>query len=230
MNRPSLLFLSTVVTLLASSCSTSTEKYAQKEHGKKFDSWELNYRANDYDVYWPTLKLADQPEGELFNVTTERHWWTGQILRRDTTVTGALLKITINNVKSRNDAKYYDNVLIKVSDLESNYRSGLEHRFVFNEGQKDSVSFATKSNDDHYFVPGREVSGKIVSLLVGEKPIDLKVSYKASSVEGFYTFTINGSPKLEKGLALNHERKLQAQKEFEKADRKAEKELEELFN
>lgn len=230
MNKPSLLILSTVVALLAISCGKTTEKYAQKEHGMKFDSWELNYRANDYDVYWPTLKLADQPEGKLFNIETERHWWTGQILRRDTTLAGALLNITINNVKSRNDAKYYDNVLIRVSNLEKQFRSGLEHRFIFNENQKDSVSFSTKVNDDDYFVPGRELSGKIVSLLCGKNPVDLKVLYKGTSVEGCYSFTINGSPKLEKGLVLNHERKLQAQKEFDKADRKAEKELEELFN
>ncbi len=221
--------LASLSILLCVSCTNSTEKYAQKEHGKKFDSWELSYQAKDYDVYWPTLKLVDQSEGTLTEVKSDFDWWSGRLLKRDTTQVGALLYATITNIKSRNDAKYYNSIRFQVSNLDKRYRSNLEHRFTFNEGQRDSLSFSAKSNDNHLFIPSREDSEKIISMLCKKESTDMKVVFRGNSVEGEYSFTIKGSPKLSKGLELNHERKLFAEKEFKKADGKAEKELEELF-
>ncbi len=223
------VFIAVAAVAFFVSCAKTTEKCAQKEHGMKFDSWELNYKANDYDVYWPSLKLADQSEGTLSEVKSDFDWWSGRVLRRDTTTVGALLYAAITNIKSRNDAKYYNSIRFKVSTLDKRYRPNLEHRFTFNEGQPDSLSFSATSNDDDLFIPSREDSERIISVLCKKDPTDLKVSFKGSSVEGVYSFTINGSPKLSKGLELSHERKLLAEKEFKKADSKAEKELEELF-
>lgn len=76
------LSLMAVFTLVAVSCSQTTEKYAQKEHGKTFSIWEMNYNAGDYNVYWPSLKLTDEVEGALCEVDTERNWWTGAKIGR----------------------------------------------------------------------------------------------------------------------------------------------------
>lgn len=195
----------------------------------RFDSWEIYYEAGDYDVYWPSLKLADQSDGELLEVAASYNRWTGQILRWDTISTGALLRVNINNAKSANDANYYDRVRFQVCTLQGKYISGLEYNFVFNGGQQDSLSFSALPNDDDWFVSSRDVSEQIIKLFCGKDPIDLKVFYQNQYVEGKYNFSINGSPQLEKGLALNHKREIIARKEFDKADRKAAKEFDDFF-
>ena len=196
----------------------------------RFDSWEIYYEAGDFDIYWPKLKLVDQPEGELGEVVSIYNRWTGQLLRRDTTRTGALLKININNVKSKNDAKYFNRVCFQVCSISGRYRSGLVHNFVFNDGQSDSLSFSeTVFEDGDWYDASREVSEQIINLLCGKDPIDLKVSYKDDYVEGEYSFIINGSPRLEKGLALNHDREILARKEFDKAYRKVMKDYDGFF-
>lgn len=223
------LLLTMTVVMVGISCTKSTEKYAQKEHGKKFGSWELNYNAGDYDVYWPSLVLTEQVQGEITEVVTNRNWWTHKILGRDTTSKGAHLNAKIYSVKSKNDAKYYNSVRFYVSNMEDKYRPRLEHRFVFNEGQKDSLSFSTLANDKDAFIPERKVSEQIIKLLAGKNPVDVKVLFNGSNLEGVYSFVIDGCPKLKQGLELNQERKVIANKEFSKADRKAEKEFTDLF-
>ncbi|MBQ7444479.1 MAG: hypothetical protein IJS71_00875 [Clostridia bacterium] len=209
----------------AISCTPKTEKYAQNEHGKKFGPWEINYNAGDYDVYWPSLKLTDDVEGALREVVTDRNWWSGAIIRRDTTSTAASLGIIIYSVKSKNDARYYNSVRFRVANPKKTYRSGLEHRFIFNEGQKDSLSFAATSNSDDYFVPERVVSEQILTLFSEKKPISVKVICSSSTYDGAYTFDMEGSPKLKQALKLNEDRKIFANKEFSKANSKAEKEF-----
>lgn len=218
------------VTLLAGvSCGKTTEKYAQKEHGKQFGSWELNYNAGDYDVYWPSLVLSEKVKGGLFEVKTDRNWWTGKVISSDTTRSAALLGAKIISVKSKNDAKYYDSISFQVSNTDKKYRPNLEHRFVFNEGQKDSLSFSMTANKDDNFVPSREIADQIIQLLTGRKPIDVKVIFQGTDIAGEYSFEVEGCPKLKQGLELNQERKIIANKEFNKADRKATKEFLDLF-
>lgn len=218
-----------VAVLAGVSCARSTEKYAQKEHGKKFGSWELNYNAGDYDVYWPSLVLSEKVQGDVFEIVTDRNWWTGKILSRDTTSNGALLNAKIISVKSKNDARYYNSIRFYVSNMDNMYRPRMEHRFVFNEGKTDSLSFSKKANDSDAFIPEREVSEQIIQLLSGKKPVAVKVEYGDSDLEGTFSFVIDGCPKLKQGLELNQERKVIANKEFSKADSKVEKALMNLF-
>ena len=230
MKRIVRLLLAMAVVMIGVSCTKTTEKYAQKEHGKKFGSWELYYNAGDYDVYWPSLVLTEKVQGEISEIATNRNWWNDKILGRDTTSSGAILNAKIYSVKSKNDARYYNSVRFYISNLENEYRPRLEHRFVFNDGQKDSISFSTKANDSDAFIPEREVSEQIIKLLSGRNPIDVKILFNGSDLEGVYTFVIDGCPKLKQGLELNQERKVIANKEFSKADRKAEKDFMDLFN
>ncbi len=214
---------------MAVSCSQSTEKYAQKEHGKKFGTWEMNYLASDYDVYWPSLKLTDDVTGSLCEVKVNRNLWSGAIISRDTTQSAAMMGIKIVSVKSKNDAKHYNSVRFQVSKSDNKFRPGLEHKFVFNEGQSDSLSFTAMSNDNDFFVPERMVSAQIVSLLSEKKPINLKVSYEGTSYKGVYNFNLEGSSELKQALKLNEERKVFAEKEFDKADAESEKAFMEMF-
>lgn len=230
MKRIVRVLLAMAVVMVGVSCTKSTEKYAQKEHGKKFGSWELNYNAGDYDVYWPSLVLTEKVQGEISEIVTNRNWWTDKILGRDTTSTGAILNAKIYSVKSKNDAKYYNSIRFYISNLENKYRPRLEHRFVFNEGQKDSLSFSTKANDSDAFIPEREVSEEIIKLLSDKNPVDVKILFNGADLEGTYSFVIDGCPKLKQGLELNQERKVIANKEFSKADRKAEKDIMDLFD
>lgn len=223
------LSLMSVFALVAVSCSQTTEKYAQKEHGKTFGIWEMNYNAGDYDVYWPSLKLTDEVEGALCEVDTERNWWTGAIIRRDTTRTAANMGIWIYSVKSKNDARYYNSVRFRVANSDKKYRPRLDHKFIINEGQKDSVSFTSTSNSDDFFVPERAVSERIVELLSENRPVNVKVICEGSDYEGVYSFEMEGSSKLKPALKLNEERKIIANKEFSKADAKAEKEFMKMF-
>lgn len=215
-------FAALTIQLLLVSCGKSTEKYAQKEHGMKFDAWELNYRANSYDVYWPKLVLVDQNEGHSRMIETDFvPGWIGRV-RRDTTETAAYLLATIVYEKNRNDAKYEDIVKFNVLDSDKRYYSDEKYSFVFNESQQDSICFATVA-DEGDFVPDREISARIISLLCKEEPTTLRVTYKNMFREGDFTFVINGSPKLKKGIAINRERKLLAEKEYKIARGKSQK-------
>lgn len=229
--KQSLQLILLLATILAGvSCGKSTEKYAQKEYGKKFGSWEMHYSAGDYDVYWPSIVMSEKTTGRFVEVTTNRQWFSDEILSRDTTTVDAWLKAKIYCVKSRNDAKYYNSIRFMVCDTESMFYR-LEHRFVFSTGQKDSLSFSAKPNEDGEFVPTRSESEQIIKMLCGtRKPIDIKITHSGRNTEGEYSFIIDGCPKLKKGLELNQERKIMANKEFDKKDRKAEKEFLDLFS
>lgn len=229
MNKRIKLLLAAVSLLAATSCTQKTEKYAQKEHGKKFGAWEMNYNAGDYDVYWPSLKLTDDVKGTLREVDTERNWWSGAIIRRDTTLATANMGIKIYSLKSKNDARYYNSVRFRVANSDKKYRPRLDHKFIINEGQKDSVSFTAKSNSEDDFVPERAVSERIVTLLSEKRPIIVKVICEISDYEGVYSFEMEGSSKLKPALKLNEERKIIANKEFSKADTKVEKEFMKMF-
>ena len=167
-------------------------------------------------------------EGDLCDVNLERNWRSGAIIRRDTTLSAGYMDIKIYSVKSNNDAKYYNSVHFTVGNSDGSYRPLLEHRFLINEGQKDSLSFHGTSDSDDY-VPSREISEKIVALLCEKKPIHVKVTCQAKYYEGTYSFILEGSPKLRQALKLNEERKVLAQKEFDKTENKAAKEFMGLF-
>lgn len=214
------LIVGITVLMLCFSCGKSTEKYASKEHGMKFNVWELNYNADNYDIYWPSIKLTEPTEGELVEVESNYNWWSGRLNSRDTTSSSAMLRAFIFNEKSKNDAQYYNTVQFKVSNADYEYRSHLAHCFVFNEGQIDSVSFSAKADDNHCFIPDRETSEKIIRLFCGKSPINVKVTFTGHSIEGVYFFTVDGSPKLNKALEVNHERFVLARKESNEKETK----------
>ncbi len=220
---------SALCVFVAVSCTQSTEKYAQKEHGKKFGVWELNYNAGDYGVYWPSLKLAEDVQGSLFEVSTEHNWWSGAVIRRDTLRSEALLGVKITSVKSKNDAKYFNRVRLDITNKDDRFRTPGDYTFVFNPGQKDSVSFVENSGYSNSYILSREVSEKVVDLFCGNSSVNLTVSCSELNYIGRYEFVIDGYPKLRKALDLNQERKLFAQEEFDKADEKAAKELMKLL-
>ena len=223
---------------LCISCGKSTEKYASKEHGMKFDAWELNYNADDDDIYWPSVVLTESTEGEIVEIKSWRDLWYGSS-GSDTTRTGAVLQARIYNYKSRNDAKYHNAIKFKTGKADNTYRSGLEHHFLFNGGQADSVSFTAKSNNDHYFIPDQETSDRIIELLSGKDSVTITVTFKGPngsystkirSIEGSYSYKVTGSPKLTKALEINHQRRVLAEKESKKAEERFEKELDKLFD
>lgn len=221
--------LITAFVLMAVSCSQTSERFAQKEHGKKFGIWEMCYNADEYDVYWPSLILADDAQGSLCEVKTERNWWNDAVIHRDTIHTTAKMSARIISIKSINDAKYYNCIKFQVTNSDNKYYPTLDHKFLFNEGQKDSISFSCSANDDHYFVPDRNISEQIVALLCEKKPINVKVVCQGINYEGTYEFVLEGSSKLGHALKLNKDRKIIANKEFKKADAKAEKEFLKIF-
>ena len=214
------------------SCGRKTEKFASKEHGKKFSSWELYYNADEYDVYWPSVRLSEPVGGALTVIkSTYNNWiWENRLIRRDTISMTAYFKPIIYSVKSRNDAKYYNSIRIYVNDADNEFWPGLEHNFTFNEGKKDSVSFSAKAVDQSYFNPTKEISEKIIELLSQKDSVSIQITFKGSSVEGVYNFNIKGTPELKKALKINNKRKIQAQEEFEKEDAKVAKQLEDIFS
>lgn len=212
------------------SCGRSTEKCASKEHGMKFNIWELYYDADDYDVYWPSVRMPEPAGGAMTVIKSTYNMWGSRLIRRDTISMAAYFKPTIYSVKSKNDAQYYNSICIYVNDADKEFWPGLEHNFIFNEGKKDSVSFTAKAVNRSYFNPSREISEKIIELLSQKDSVSVKISFKGSSVEGVYNFNIEGSPELKKALKINRKRKIQAQEEFEKVDAKYEKALEKLFD
>lgn len=223
-------FLGLCILALCVSCGRKTENYASKEHGKKFDSWELYFHADEYDVYWPSIRLSKPAEGTLTVIKSTYNNWGRHLIGRDTTSATAFFKPIIYSVKSRNDAKYYNSIRIQVNDAKKEFWPGLEHTFTFNEGKKDSVSFSAKAENRDYFKPSREISEKIIELLSQKTSVSVKITFKGSSVEGVYDFNIKGSPELKKALKINTERKIQAQKEFEKEDAKIVKQLEDILS
>ena len=202
-------------TLIFSSCNTTTEEYARKEYGKEFGVWKLTYDADYCSVYWPSLELINDINGELTRIDYVRDWWTRNEIRRDTTKADVKLGIEINNVKSKSDAQYYNSIKFHLSDLRGMYA---KHTFTFNDGQADSLSFSVAvDTDDHFFYPGREMSGKIISLLNKNKTVNLKVSYN-NREDGTddYVFTIEGTKVLDQALSLLHKRKELAYEESKK--------------
>ena len=73
----------------------------------------------------------------------------------------------------------------------------------------------------------RKSSSSYLKKLLSTKKITFKGS---SSVEGVYDFNIEGFPELKRALKINTERKIQAQKEFEKEDAKIVKQLEDILS
>ena len=209
---------------LCFSCGKSTEQYASKEHGKQFGVWELNYESDDYGTYWPTVVLSDSNEGELMQVDSE-YSWRGKLIRRDTTTTKASFEAVIWNVKSKNDAKYYDAIKLRALNADNTYYPRLEYHFMFNDGQPNAVSFSGKF-DGEYIRPNRKDAEKIIALFSGKEPVTVKVTCEPYHMSLEYSFCINGSTKLSDGLATNHQRRLLAEKESKKAEENFEKELE----
>lgn len=213
---------------LCTSCGKTTEQYAMKEHGMQFDDWTLNYTANDYGVYWPTLKM-NSIDGSLTEIQTEYNWSGSRIIWCDTTSTKGVLHATIMSYKSKHDAKYHNAILFKVSNGDNRYRSKLAHSFIITNGSDESITFSTESNEDHNFVPNADIADQIIAILCENKPISITVSFKGHNIAGEYEFEIYGSPKLKDGLKINQEREILANEEFDKVDRTLEKELIDLL-
>ncbi len=226
--------------LLFASCVKTTEKYASKEHGMKFGSWTLNYDSGDYDVYWPSIRMSEPVTGNLTEVVRRgffENWGSSKKgIVTDTTSNDAFLMATIKSVKSSHDAQYYSSIRFKYCDKNAMFRQRCCYHFIFNEGQVDSVSFLATANKEGQLVPNRETSEGIIKLLSGSSPVSLKITYCDEDMmwgrktEGKYTFSIKGEPQLRKAQKLNQERKIIADKEFDKADAKLAKELGRLFN
>lgn len=85
-------------------------------------------------------------------------------------------------------------------------------------------------NEFQFTLIDPEISEKIIELLSKKASVNVKITFKGSSVEGVYDFNIEGSPELKKALKINTERKIQAQKEFEKEDAKIVKQLEDILS
>lgn len=220
------------VLTLCFSCGKSTEKYASKEHGKQFGAWELYYEADDYGTYWPSVVLSESNEGELVQVESVYSWWGNKLVRRDTTITTARFEAVIYNVKSKNDAKHYDSIKLRVLNTDGEYNRRQAYHFMFNEGQPDSLSF-TAGYDNGYIKPNRKDGEKIIALFCGKEPVSVKVTCEPYHKTLDYSFSINGSTKLSDGLAINHQRRLLAEKESKRIEqdleKEYEKELAELF-
>lgn len=202
----------TISLLICISCGKTTEQYALKEHGMKFDIWELNYNADSYGIYWPVLKMGEASKGEL-QVLSIRHDWFK--VYRDTTLITAALHVSVKNSKSSHDAKQYNYIRFKLDD----YFPIQVYNFVFNEGENNSVSFSDVPSDSGYLIPDKETSEKIISLLCNDTPTNIKITYNGTNSVGKYSFIVNGSSKLSKALEINRERSILAQEEYKKVKR-----------
>lgn len=217
---PSCVIFLTMV--LAVSCQ-KTEKYAKIESGMEFGIWELSFNADDNYVYWPHIYTSVL--GTMREKETESHQSLfGTTRQVDTTSTTASFHMAIQNAKSNSDASRYNWVVISINDSDGNYHSNAEHTITFNPGQKDSISFIAKSNDNGIIKINRELSEKIINLLCGRKPVTIQGKYEAYSLfllgnyqySGEYSFVLEGSPKLKKGLKLLEKRRELAEKESRK--------------
>ena len=198
------------------SCTHSTEKFAQKEHGKRFDSWKLYYTADDKgNVYSPSLRLSEPEEGSLVEIENIYHWWTGSLIRKDTTMKSAHLDATITNSKDSHDAMYYNNIKFNIGDNAGHFLSSTEHKFIFNAGQKDSIAFTTKASNS-FFSPDQTTAYKLIELLCEKRPINIQVSATNSDYINTYSFIITGSPNLKDALSILHNRSVLADKEMKK--------------
>lgn len=197
------------------SCQQTTEQYAQKENGLRFDNWKLNYNADDQDIYWPIVKLDEPIEGDLMMINLNYNWLTEKVTSRDTTWNTAHLDVSIRTDKSKNDAQYYNTVILYAGNQDNQYWPLLEYRFLFNEGQADSLSLDMMP-EGGAFVASKEQSEKIVSLFEGSKPVHLNVSIDGITFNAEYSFIIPNSSKLTKCLDLAKKRQILAETERKK--------------
>ena len=214
-------FVSAIVILLCISCCKTTEYYAQKEHKMKFGIWELNYAADDYYVYWPSVKLSEPISGEMTVIRSTYDFWTGYRSKPDTTNNDAIFKAYIRSIKSKSDAQYYNTIKFKVA-YKKQYYYDFKHDFIFINEDRDTLSFSAKPNDEGYFIPNREKSEEIIAFLCKDKPISLTVKFNGTNTiinttktEGSYCFEIPGSQKLSNALEINYKRKVLANKEYQ---------------
>jgi hypothetical protein len=221
MNTIKRSFISAFVILLCISCGKTTEYYAQKEHKMKFGIWELNYAADDYYIYWPSVRLSEPISGEMTAINNTYDWWTGHRFKPDTTNNDAIFKAYIQSVKSKSDAQYYNSIKFEVI-YNNKYYYNYKHNFIFTNEDRDTLSFSAKPNDDGYFVPNREKSEEIIEFLCKDKPISLTVKFNGTNTtinttetEGSYYFEMSGSPKLSNAMEINHKRKVLAYKEYQ---------------
>lgn len=199
--------------LFSISCSQSTEKYAAKENGKRFGIWELHYDSNDdRTIYWPSVRMVE-PIIEEVKELNVYHDWDGSVYKVDSTMRTIQLRAYIKSFKSKNDAHHYNSIRFEVDGIDA-----IQHGFIFNEMQADSVSFYT-SNLSYYIK--EDISERIIKLLSGHKQVNISYAsfaygslimdspnqYRTTKLE------IPGSPALRKALAVLEERQVLAEKE-----------------
>lgn len=215
-------FCTLIIILLLTSCSKTTEHYAKKEHKMTFGIWEINYAADDYYTYWPSISLSEPINGTMTATRNTYDWLSGYRFKPDTTFDDAILKAHIRSVKSKSDAEYYNTIKLEVT-YNNQYYYNLKHNFIFTNADRDTLSFSAKPNDDGYFIPSREKGGEIISFLCNNEPLSLTVKFYGRSTtanitetEGSYNFEIPASPKLSKALEINNKRTVLANKEYQK--------------
>ena len=163
--------------------------YASKEHGKKFNEWELQYDADNENIYWPTLTRTENIKGDLIEINKPYS-------RKDTILSEATFNFKIVCRKNKNNAKIQKLIAYSVDPYI--FHGPTDIRFIFNEGQADSISFYSWSID---VIPEENVDA-VFRLLSGDAPVNLKIKreyyHYRQPCSYIYSFTLNGEPQLKK--------------------------------
>lgn len=80
-----------------------------------FGIWEINYAADDYYTYWPSISLSEPINGTMTATRNTYDWLSGYRFKPDTTFDDAILKAHIRSVKSKSDAEYYNTIKLEVT-------------------------------------------------------------------------------------------------------------------
>lgn len=198
------------------SCSRSSEYYAKKEHGLKFDYWELCYRSIDHDVYRPYLRLAEPVVGTL--VSAKAEYDSHFRLHRDTTLCAATLIAFIETAKSSENAEYYNTIYFKLKDESKYGHYGVDYSFTVSNGKSEPVTFIT--NESHEFRTKREDAERIIQMLYQDDNVNFNIKFKSDVgfgvINGSYEFNVPGSRKLEDAIRHCNKREIQAREEYKK--------------
>lgn len=207
--------------VLCSSCGKTTEQYAQKENGIKFDDWELVYTANDnYSIYWPKLRMTEDIKGEGYAITYRQPHSFSFTSQRDSSYHSINITPTIETARDRHDGSFYEFVRFYI---DSGYEGDIYYCFI-NEGFENEISFASivkeSFDGEYYFNVNKDYSKNIISMLCDNKNLNIRIYSEKIRMYGKhhyeYTFTLRGSTNLLRGLKINKERNILAFEESKK--------------